>query len=570
MSFANLSPALVLGGFLALGAILFVLQRLRVRYRRVPIVTTLFWRQAIEESRARVLTRRFRHLLAYLLILSCASLLWLALARPLSVDDGAEAVVVLFDASAGMAWGDRHERACALLEAELAATPRAQREVFACGERTRQVLARGEHERLLRARRDALAPNAAPCTLEATIDDLLAARDESRALRLIVFASRPLDAARYLAPPADVTIDARVVPATEAALANVGITAIGATNAVSGAWDRTDVLIELRAVGIDTAPDPRCTLDGEPLAFLAAPSRPNDSTWRFLLRDLPALGGVLEVQLVGGDALALDDIAQLVLPKRSPIRVALSPTLEPLFAPVFAADPAILLTQSDAQVAVRRVGESFAEPTLPAFEIATLAMQPHAIKIEHEPEVDSDAILRTAVRTFELDGLDATIPLSAAPGRMRRLAIWESLIDPEADWIGTPAFPVFVALAMRWLANSAECPEWFNAGEPLRDFRARFATATDVVLDPVGDDFTAPRAGRYRDARGTTLAASLRDVWATTPPRVAAEPSTPPLTRSAPPLARSWQELQIDTLLLAAALALLIVEWWLYQTGRIP
>ena len=82
MSLTHLSAAgLTAAAAVLLGA-LYLLQRLRVRHREIPVVTTLFWKQAVEESRARVLTRRFRHPLAFLLIASIALLILLALAGP--------------------------------------------------------------------------------------------------------------------------------------------------------------------------------------------------------------------------------------------------------------------------------------------------------------------------------------------------------------------------------------------------------------------------------------------------------------------------------------------------------
>ncbi|MEM7386099.1 MAG: BatA domain-containing protein, partial [Verrucomicrobiota bacterium] len=82
MSLANISPLLFLLGLLVVAGLLFLLQRLRVKYRDVEVVTTLFWKQAIEESRARVLVRKFRHPWAYLLALAIGALLWLAVAEP--------------------------------------------------------------------------------------------------------------------------------------------------------------------------------------------------------------------------------------------------------------------------------------------------------------------------------------------------------------------------------------------------------------------------------------------------------------------------------------------------------
>ena len=69
-------------GLIGLALLLFGLQWLRVRHRRVEVVTTLFWREAIEETRACVLWQRFRHPWAYLLSLLIVGLLWLAWAGP--------------------------------------------------------------------------------------------------------------------------------------------------------------------------------------------------------------------------------------------------------------------------------------------------------------------------------------------------------------------------------------------------------------------------------------------------------------------------------------------------------
>ena len=75
MNFANLPLGWALLGVAALAVGLFALQRLRVRHRPVEVETTLFWQQALEESRARVLTQRFRHPWAYALVLAIALLL---------------------------------------------------------------------------------------------------------------------------------------------------------------------------------------------------------------------------------------------------------------------------------------------------------------------------------------------------------------------------------------------------------------------------------------------------------------------------------------------------------------
>ena len=74
MSFTALSGSAFLGGLVATAAVLYALQRLRVRHESRTVVTSLFWREATEETRARSLFERFRHPLAYAMALLCAGL----------------------------------------------------------------------------------------------------------------------------------------------------------------------------------------------------------------------------------------------------------------------------------------------------------------------------------------------------------------------------------------------------------------------------------------------------------------------------------------------------------------
>ena len=107
MNLTFFSGAVTAAGIAALAGGLFWLQRLRVRHREVPVVTALFWREAVEETRARELRLRFRHPLAYLFILAICAALWLA-AAGLRFEAGSDrSVVLLLDASAGMARGTR-------------------------------------------------------------------------------------------------------------------------------------------------------------------------------------------------------------------------------------------------------------------------------------------------------------------------------------------------------------------------------------------------------------------------------------------------------------------------------
>ena len=100
MSFALLSTFAVLLGILALAIGLWLSQLLRVQHREVEVISTLFWQSALEETRARVFTRRFRHWPAWLLLVAIASLLWMLLAQPQTEAVNSMQHVVLLDRSA--------------------------------------------------------------------------------------------------------------------------------------------------------------------------------------------------------------------------------------------------------------------------------------------------------------------------------------------------------------------------------------------------------------------------------------------------------------------------------------
>jgi len=145
LSFTALSGSALLGGLFATAVVLYALQRLRVRHESRTVVTSLFWREATEETRARSLFERFRHPLAYAMALLCAGLMLLGVGRLDSEREEGLRHVLLLDASAGMARAlgetTRFEQAQAALAAELEQSPRDRTEVLWCGEHVRTTLA---------------------------------------------------------------------------------------------------------------------------------------------------------------------------------------------------------------------------------------------------------------------------------------------------------------------------------------------------------------------------------------------------------------------------------------------
>ena len=161
MSFLNLPLWGIGAGFAALAAGLFLLQMLRVRQRQIEVPTTMFWRQAVEESRARVLRQRFRHPWTYLFLLVIAALLWFAIAGIVTSSREDHDNLLILDGSVGMSRPERFESAVKLLLADAAGIPAESREVWWVGAQTRLLLAKGEHVLLLSERLKNLQPEAA-------------------------------------------------------------------------------------------------------------------------------------------------------------------------------------------------------------------------------------------------------------------------------------------------------------------------------------------------------------------------------------------------------------------------
>src|SRR4051812_29170988 len=100
MSLVN--PAALLFAPLALpGVIPYIL---KIRLRRVPGSTLMFWRQIFEEKKPRSIWQRLRHLLSLLLQLAFLTLLVLALADPIFRWQRSQArrLVLVVDNSASM------------------------------------------------------------------------------------------------------------------------------------------------------------------------------------------------------------------------------------------------------------------------------------------------------------------------------------------------------------------------------------------------------------------------------------------------------------------------------------
>lgn len=523
---------------------LYWLQRLRVRHREVPVVTALFWREAVEETRARELKLRFRHPFAYLFILAISAALWFA-AAGLRVDSRNDRqFVLLLDGSAGMARGTRFADELLRTRERLANLPAAQRSAIFCGSMPRTLLLPGEELAWFDRRVAGLAPEHAPSSVEDQLFALAATSSVDRPTTVIVLGEAYLDhAALDLLPEHFELQTAKSGRRTEP---ECGITALGVTPAASFDWTTVDLLVETQG---STQRDLTVEIAGEPLRL--APEQTDDGTRRrWIYRDLPANGATIEARLSGSDALTADDRAQFVLPLRHRIRVQLDAAMPRSIATVLGADPAVELVDSTPDLRFGGIDD-------PAFatddSIAGIVVSAPA----------KDPALADFIRRLDAIGLDATTSdfVTIETGTDRSVRVASNTLDEERGWTESRSFPLFIAAATRWLSGTLEGPRFVAAGRSIDDATARF-DQSGRTLDPLGAAFTPPVAATYTSQSGYALAAALLDRDTTNDVESAFRADDP-------------SEVQRDPLDLVHWLALLafialLIEWALVRRGRMP
>lgn len=578
MSFSWMPTWAFLAGLAGLAAALFALQRLRVRHRTLIVPTTQFWREAVEETRARVFVQRFRHPWTYVLLVAIAALLWTAVAGPRAEDgDGAEHVLVL-DASAAMAVGDRFPAALEALEERVAELPRATTRVLVAGAHVRTLLDRGEERALLARRAAGLRPEACPATVERAVASLSACAAPPAGRTVEIFGDAPLDpgfVARVKESGSGVT-DVRRAPGgarDDAGLVDAGVLALGASESASGDWRRVDVHARVRA---DASTQTRVAIGGVDVPVTWTEEAGGAGGARVLatrLDDVLADGRSVEVITTrAGDALPADDRAALVLPVRAPIRVAFVGDVPALVRDLLTLDPGIAavddVASADVLVRLATLSTTTEKPTL---ELTDATDTQAAFVVRGPAALDVDAGLHAAQRELGLAEIDATglataarraVALEFEDAPVRSVAVWSTLFGTGFDFGTTRAGPLFLARALRWLADAPACAPEAAAGRPWRVEDARWTEADGRRIDALGAPVTLPVAGSLRDARGAPLEVALLDADATSSRGDAR--ALPAPDRAAVPFAR-----EPSTWILLAALALFLFEWWSFRKERI-
>lgn len=561
MNFERLSLPLFLAGLAAILGALFLLQRIRVRHRRFDVPTTLFWRAAAQETRARVLVKRFRHPYAFALIALLSTFLWIGYAGLTVGKETQPLQLLLIDGSAATTSADDMEafRTAAVDWAKAAGTT--DRRVVWCGAQPRTLLRPDEDWALLQERMRDQQPEAAPSTiLESLESELLIHSDKDYRIDLLTRANLDIGPLEAESPRTRVAL---LKLPSDLPKQRAHIAALGLSDARSQDFEAVDAFLRIEGAPISSV---RCSLNGvvlEPEVDGTAA----ETTSVLWLRDLPTNGGLLRVEVMPEERASPERTAERVLPNRKRIPVAVDPALASILEPLIAADPGLRLAE-EAEALVL-IGRGFRTDTdLTQLSAVDREDQDDTFLIHTPDDRDAETVLETSMRALGLEALDAprlaqelgtTISLGVTGSPRRHLTYWQDILEGSHDFRSSRVFPVFFALSIRWLAGTEAIIPVLRAGLPV----AEVAT--------LGDQTAATGSGRVLAARFAGPDVTARRQVSAVPmlptgPTSVINPATAPLVADAPINRVS----DVGFWLAATALLLLSIEWFLFRNGKIP
>jgi hypothetical protein len=351
------TPAALYLALLAIPIIVFYI--LKIRLRRVPVSTVIFWQQIFEEKQPRSIWQHLRHLLSLLLQLLFLLLLLLAVAEPFFNWEllTARRVVLVIDNSASMNATDGSPTrldAAKKIGRDVIGRLRFRDElaVVAGGTEPHVVCGLSGHERtLLKAVEDVPATDG-PTRIGEAISlarNLIGDRTNAQ---IVVVTDGCFEGCEQLAQAPDV----RIYPVGQRTN-NVGITQFQVRRSL---LDPTgyQILLEVANAG-DTAVECRLELDLDDDVVDVVPLKLEPGgQWSQTFDKTSTTGGRLAARIDHADALAADNQAWALLPKREPLKVVLATQPNLFLEKVLEANPLVQL-----QV-VRELPQSLAPGTV--------------------------------------------------------------------------------------------------------------------------------------------------------------------------------------------------------------
>ncbi len=531
-----LHPIALAWAGLAIPIVIFYI--LKIRLRRVPVSTTLFWRQIFEEKQPRSIWEKLRHLLSLLIQLALVALVVAALTEPIlrwEIRD-ARRLVVVVDNSASMnardGGGPEAPDRLALAKKEALALIdglrfRDEMAILAAGTQATVRSGMTGHQGTLRAAIGAIEPTDGPTRVPQAVElarrllsdggDPAGAKAGSGRSAVIVLTDGGFEGAAKLAEAAD----ARVINVA-GKLANVGITRFQVRRSLI---DPIGYQILAEVVNSSDAPVEtrlEIELDGKAVDVVPLRLEPG-KPYRKVFEKTSAEGGHLVARLIRDDALAVDNTAWAILPRREVQPVTLVTAGNLFLEKVFEANPLVKLELAKSPPAIPRGITVFhkvvpaklppgpvlvIEPTTPCdlWQLGEVQQNPIVTKQDRDSplmaHVRLDNVLMPEARQLKLTAPKAQLlassltgdPLYAAIDRPEGKVLVLTVNLEKGDLPLQTAFPIMVANALGYFAGTK--------GE----LRESLPTGAVVDLDlPGSKEAAGPLALRSPDGRTRPL-----------------------------------------------------------------
>jgi von Willebrand factor type A domain/Aerotolerance regulator N-terminal len=406
MSLTN--PTALMWLFLAVPVVIFYI--LKIRLKRVPVSTVIFWRQIFDEKKPRSLWQRLRHLVSLLVQLALLGLLVSALTEPFFSWEAKNRrrVILVLDNSASLKandvlpsrWEKAKVEANAVIKSlrtrdEMAIVTAATQPHVECGLTS--------HQRTLREAIDAVAVTDGPSRIVeaiATARRLVSQDTTDGESRVVVITDGTGEAlTKYLAEEAKLPEAERLrlsIIRVGLNTPNVGITRFQVRRSTIDPIGY-EILVEITNQSDEQSPDFRFTLmlnDDRTIDVIPLKLKPGE-VWTKLSQYTTADGGVLSAKLTTKgekqdepylDALASDNTARAILPTRDRLPVHLHTAAGNHFLQkVLEANTLVQLTQSR-----KEIPKEFAPNAIKVFHRDVPRQLPTGNILVVDPQNDTD------------------------------------------------------------------------------------------------------------------------------------------------------------------------------------
>lgn len=318
---------------------------LKIRLRRIPVATTIFWQQVFDEKLPRSFWQKLRHLLSLLAQLLFLLLLILSLAQPLFPWETAEArrIVIVLDNSASMNANDIVPSRLAVAKEKAANSLSTLRHfdeaaVLTAGTAPQVACGLTSHAGTLKNAINQIPPTDGPTHLQAAVElarRLLAGHAHAQILLFTDGCSEELKALQEAKDVNMTLIGGKI--------ANVGITRFQTRRSLQDPLGY-EILVEVRNCS-DEPVECRLELELNTDTVDVVPLKlPPNENYRKVFEKASANGGVLTARINHPDALPADNQAHAILPKREQQPVLLVSAGNLFLRKVLEANPLVKLS----------------------------------------------------------------------------------------------------------------------------------------------------------------------------------------------------------------------------------